>query len=139
MNITKKGGCILINPSIKSIALVYRDQYDDYSFPKGHLEEGESLIECAIRETAEETKFDCKVLDENPIYIEKYVTPRGENVEVYYYVSVYTGKSDNTSTDTHKTLWVKYEDVYDLLSYDSSKKLWNSIKNNVLEYLKDFK
>ncbi|PYP41662.1 MAG: hypothetical protein DMD43_05675 [Gemmatimonadetes bacterium] len=35
--------------------LLIRDSYDNWGFPKGHLEEGESPAEAAMRETAEET------------------------------------------------------------------------------------
>lgn len=49
----KKAGCVLINFETNDIALVYRDEH--YSFQKGHLEIGETLQECAIRETKEET------------------------------------------------------------------------------------
>jgi 8-oxo-dGTP pyrophosphatase MutT (NUDIX family) len=35
--------------------LLIRDSYDNWGFPKGHLEEGESPAEAALRETAEET------------------------------------------------------------------------------------
>lgn len=37
------------------IALVHRPQYDDWSHPKGKIEEGESSISCAYREVLEET------------------------------------------------------------------------------------
>ncbi|HET9658266.1 MAG TPA: NUDIX domain-containing protein, partial [Kineosporiaceae bacterium] len=37
------------------VLLVHRPRYDDWSWPKGKLEPGESLPECAVRETAEET------------------------------------------------------------------------------------
>ena len=37
------------------IALIHRPQYDDWSFPKGKLEEGEPHIACAFREVLEET------------------------------------------------------------------------------------
>ena len=52
----EKAGCILINKENNKIGLIYRQKQKDYSFPKGHRESEESLIECAIRETAEETK-----------------------------------------------------------------------------------
>ncbi len=37
------------------VAVVHRPRYDDWSLPKGKLEEGESLIACAYREAEEET------------------------------------------------------------------------------------
>ena len=50
-----KGGCILINSENK-VAIVYRKYRDDFSFPKGHLEKDESILDAAIRETEEEIK-----------------------------------------------------------------------------------
>jgi 8-oxo-dGTP pyrophosphatase MutT (NUDIX family) len=35
--------------------LLIRDSYDNWGFPKGHLEDGESPADAALRETAEET------------------------------------------------------------------------------------
>ena len=135
MGKVKKAGCILLNNEGK-IAIVYRDMFDDYSFPKGHMEEGETLIECAIRETAEETKRDCVLLEKDPIYIEDYVTSWGEDVEMYYFIGKDVGPSDNTSEETHTTYWIPFDEVEDILSYDSLKKVWNSIKDKVKTYLK---
>lgn len=134
MSKVKKAGCILLNFDNNSIALVYRKKQNDYSFPKGHLEENETLLECAIRETAEETKYDCEVLEEKPIYIENYITPSGEDVEMYYFISKYTGLSNNISDDTHPTYWIPYNEVYDKLTYDSLKIVWNSVKDKVKHY-----
>ena len=134
MSKVKKAGCILLDLENKTIALVYREKQNDYSFPKGHLEDGESLVTCAIRETAEETKFDCEILEEEPVYIETYITPGGEDVEMCYFISKYIGSSNNNSDDTHPTLWIPYEDVYETLSYDSLKKVWNIVKDKVKYY-----
>ena len=41
--------------------LVHRPKYDDWSFPKGKLEEGESWEEGAVREVEEETGLRCEV------------------------------------------------------------------------------
>ena len=133
---TKKAGCIVVNLETKQIALIYRDYYNDYTFPKGHLEENETLEECAIRETAEETKRDCKIVESIAPYIDKYVTPRGENCVCYMYVAVDTGKSDNDSTDTHDLVWVDFESVEEKLSYDSLKKNCQAVKNDIENLLK---
>ena len=74
MNKVIKAGCILVNTQNKTIALVYREKHKDYSFPKGHLEDNETLEECAIREMAEETKREGILLEKDPIYVEEYVT-----------------------------------------------------------------
>jgi 8-oxo-dGTP diphosphatase len=39
------------------IALVHRPRYDDWSLPKGKVEEKESHIACAYREVLEETGY----------------------------------------------------------------------------------
>lgn len=134
MSKTKKAGCILLDLEKKKIALVYREEQNDYSFPKGHLEDGETLIECAIRETAEETKRDCILLSEEPIFCEEYITPKGEEVIVYYYISKDIGHSDNNSLETHPTIWVNIDEVYDKLTYLDSKEEWLNIKDKVQKY-----
>lgn len=134
MERVKKAGCILINTEDKKIALVLR-KGTEYSFPKGHVEENESLIDCAIRETAEETKRDCEILEEEPVFYEEYTTPGGENVAMYYFISKDIGPSANTSDDTHPTSWYPYDEVRDVLTYDSLKKVWDGVKDKVKKYL----
>ena len=132
---TQKAGCIVLNTKTKQIALIFRDYYNDYTFPKGHLEQGETLEECAIRETAEETKRDCKIVSKIAPYIDRYTTPRGEDCECYMYVAIDTGKSDNDSTDTHDLIWVDFDEVENKLSYDSLKKNWQFFKKDIEKLL----
>ena len=135
MNYTKKAGCILLNLETKKVALVYREQYNDYTFPKGHLEENETLEECALRETAEETKRDALLLEKEPIYIEHYETPENEKVEVVYYLAKDIGKSGNTSEETHPTFWYSPDEVYEKLSYEGLKKIWNNVTDKIKNYM----
>lgn len=132
--VTKKAGCYLINKETKQVALVYRDFHGDYTFPKGHLEPNETLKECAVRETAEETKRIAKVVDEIPALVETYTTPRGEECECHMFVAEDIGASDNDSDDTHPTIWIPFDDVEEKLSYPSLKNKWNEIKTTIKTY-----
>ena len=62
--------------------------FGSYSIPKGHLEDGEDLLEAAIRETYEELglKFEINQIEPNS---EGYINYRDENGELYKRVYFY--------------------------------------------------
>lgn len=131
----KKAGTILINKKNKMIGLIYREKQKDYSFPKGHLEANESLTDCAIRETEEETKRSCKLVSNIPIAKEHYVDSKNDEVDMYYYMAIDTGLSDNGSYDTHNLIWTPFDKVDETLSYESLRKIWKTIKDEVSKEL----
>lgn len=128
---TLKAGTILINLKEQKIGLIFRKNHNDYEFPKGHLESFETLPNCAIRETAEETKRNVVICKNFSPIIAKYRTPKGEYCKCYYYFAIDQGKSDNSSLDTHNLLWVNSNDVFNLLTHQSLKSLWLKAKNKV--------
>lgn len=130
-----KAGCILVDTKNKKIGLIYRSNRNDYSFPKGHKENGESLVECAVRETAEETKRDCILCSNEPIAVEHYFDSKNDEVDNYYFLAIDNGKSDNDSTDTHDLIWTSFDDVENILTYESLKETWRKVKNKVKELL----
>lgn len=129
----QKAGCILINLETKAVGLVYRTKKDDYSFPKGHLEDNETLEECAIRETEEETGRRCSIVSDIVIKPIEYVTPLGEDVINYHYVAIDLGESEKEIADElkEKLVWIKYDVVEETLSYKDLKEIWNSVKEEV--------
>jgi 8-oxo-dGTP pyrophosphatase MutT (NUDIX family) len=50
------GGLVVRNGEV---LLVHRPKYDDWTFPKGKAEDGETDEACALREVEEETGFTC--------------------------------------------------------------------------------
>ena len=136
MKETIKAGCYLFNKDNGCVALIYRDYRNDCSFPKGHVEEGESLQECAIRETAEEVKRVARIIDDIPPTEERYITPSGEHCVCYMYISEDMGHSDNDSWDTHDLLWVPVDEVEDHLSYEGLKVHWRQVRDTIKELLK---
>jgi 8-oxo-dGTP pyrophosphatase MutT (NUDIX family) len=55
------GGIVLRDGNV---LLVHRPRYDDWTFPKGKAEAGESDEDCALREVHEETGLRCALEDE---------------------------------------------------------------------------
>lgn len=130
MNITKKAGCILINMKEKQIALVLRK--GNYSFPKGHLEEKETIKECAKRETIEETGHEVKILGEE-ISIMRYKSSGGENVENHFFIGIDMGGTNKkiSEKDKEETEWVKIDKVEKRLTYQNLKDTWKKIKPKI--------
>ena len=136
---TKKAGTILLNLKTKQIGLIYREEDNGYSFPKGHLEKGETTEECAIRETEEETLRANHLLINKEIGIIKYTTPTGENVENYMYIAIDDGPTSKNIPlcDRENFEWVKYEDVDNKLKFDNLKDFWNTIKEAIYSILEN--
>lgn len=132
---TQKAGTVLLNLKTNQIGLIYREIDNGYSFPKGHLEEGETLKQCAIRETEEETLRQNRIITEEPIYISRYTTPLGEKVENYMYISIDEGPTKKQIKDIDKEIfyWIDFDDVENKLAFDNLKELWNDIKKDVKE------
>ena len=117
----------------KRIALVCRK--GEFSFPKGHLEEGEKIEECAIRETIEETGHECHLIKE--IAKINYSNPSGEDVENYFFIAMDDGVSKKhiNENDKEETIWKDFSEIENTLSYENLIELWNNIKNEVKEII----
>jgi len=136
--IVKKAGTILLNLTLKKVGLVYRRNLNDYTFPKGHLEAYESLQECAVRETEEETLRANHLISEKEIFIEKYTTPKGVDVENYLYIAIDDGPTtkDIALEDREELYWASPDEVKDLLSYDDLKEIWEKSFSRISEIIK---
>ena len=134
---TQKAGSILINLETKKIGLVYREKFKDYSFPKGHLEKGETLAECAVRETEEETMRANHLYSNNVIATLNYTTSTGEEAENHMYISIDDGETTKNIQDVDKEVlkWASIDEVESLLSYEDLKNFWKSVKNKVYKIM----
>lgn len=132
-----KGGCILLSKDKKKIALVVRKE-NEYSFPKGHLEQNEKLIDCALRETEEETGRKLKLLT-NTYTKYKYYTEKEGNITVYMYYVIDDGITNKNINDfdKEKVVWINLDKVYDILSYDNLKEFWLRARRVINKINKD--
>ena len=132
---TLKAGTILVNLESKKIALVYRKDKIGYEFPKGHLEEGETLVECAIRETEEETGRKNHIEEE--LETVRYITSKGEDVELHFYLSIDDGEIDRTiaEEDKEEIKWFSVDEVAEKLIFENLMRFWSNSKIIVLNLL----
>jgi 8-oxo-dGTP diphosphatase len=65
------------------VLVVHRPRYDDWTFPKGKLEQGETLEECAVREVREETGIEVELA--NPIGTIDYEDRKRRPKRVHYW------------------------------------------------------
>ena len=107
------------------VLLVHRPQYDDWTLPKGKLEDGESWEAGALREVAEETGLACDLGEE--VGRTRYVDSRGRNKEVRYF-RMSTAGEPRAQNEIDDVRWVGFDDADALLSYDRDRALLNRLR-----------
>ena len=103
------------------VAIVYRPKYDDWTFPKGKLEPGESEEEAALREVHEETGLDVD-LGRELGYVE-YTDPKGRPKTVRYWVMNVNGGEFTANREVSELRWLPLEEAPALLSYDRDREI----------------
>ena len=104
------------------IALVHRPKYDDWTFPKGKLEAGETDEQAAVREVAEETGLECALGAE--LSTVRYVDGRGRPKRVRYWIMTVVGGAiaiPNAEVDDLR--WLAPADASTLLTYSHDQAL----------------
>jgi 8-oxo-dGTP diphosphatase len=108
------------------VLLIHRQRYDDWSFPKGKLENGESFKKAALREVLEETGMVCRT--HRPRLPElNYLDGQGRTKEVRYWLMT-VRKGDFVPNDEVDLIsWVRVSKVVDRLTYRRDKELFASL------------
>jgi 8-oxo-dGTP diphosphatase len=107
------------------VLLVHRPAYEDWSFPKGKLEDGESWEQGALREVEEETGLRCELGDE--IGRTRYVDSRGRNKEVRYF-RMTCADEPTAQNEVDEVRWAMPDEAEALLSYDRDRALLSSLR-----------
>ncbi len=102
------------------VLVAHRPHYDDWDFPKGKLEDGESDLECAIRETEEETGFTGEIGEELPA--DQYLV-RGRDKVVRWWLMHQTGGAFVANDEVDQVRWVTVDEAAELLTYDHARTL----------------
>ena len=76
----------------RPLFLLIRDSYQNWGFPKGHVEAGEPPAEAARREVAEETGLDVLILHGPIEIIDWYFRFRGKTIHKYCHFFLFESK-----------------------------------------------
>ena len=103
------------------LAVVHRPGYDDWSFPKGKLDRGETLEEAALREVEEETGLRCRLV--TALGCTAYSDHKGRDKVACYYLMDVVGGRFKAGSEIDEVRWVTVDEALDLLSYRRDRAL----------------
>jgi 8-oxo-dGTP diphosphatase len=119
----KAAGGVVVRDGL--LALCHRPRYDDWSFPKGKLEPGESWEQAALREVEEEIGLRCAIGAELPPA--SYRVPKGRKVVRYWRMDPQSGAfAPNEEVDEMR--WLAPEQAEGLLSYEHDRALARAVR-----------
>jgi 8-oxo-dGTP diphosphatase len=107
------------------ILIVHRPRYDDWSFPKGKLEPGESDEEAAIREVEEETGLQCRL--DREVATTRYRDARGRQKTVRYWLMTPIGGRLEAANEVDEVRFVTLAEARELLTYERDSGLLTAL------------
>ena len=118
MTIVRAAGGVPVRTAARGIEVlvVHRPGYDDWTFPKGKCEPGESDEDCALREVVEETGLVCVLEDELPSTA--YRDSKGRPKRVRYWRLRVVGGNLAFDHEVGSGRWLSPADAETLLTYE---------------------
>ncbi|HZN97438.1 MAG TPA: NUDIX domain-containing protein [Gemmatimonadales bacterium] len=105
--------------------LLIRDSYNNWGFPKGHLEGDESPAQAAMRETAEETGLDHLVLQGPIRVIDWHFRFRGRHIHKYCHFFLFESSEGEVCPQVDEGItacqWRPLNEALEVLSYDNAR------------------
>lgn len=108
------------------VLLVHRDRYDDWSFPKGKLDPGETHRHAALREVEEETGLRCQTGDELPEV--HYADHNGRPKRVRYWSMRSVAGAFTTNPEVDEVRWLPLDAARESLTYDHDRTVLEGLR-----------
>jgi 8-oxo-dGTP diphosphatase len=103
------------------IAVIHRPVQEDWSYPKGKLEEGETFEAAALREVHEETGLTCRLI--RFLGHTEYIDRKGRPKAVAYWVMAAEEGTFRPNEEVDEVRWLDTADASRLLSYERDREL----------------
>ena len=108
------------------VLVVHRAAYDDWSFPKGKCEDGESEEEAAVSEVEEETGLRCRL--DRELTTTRYRDARGRPKTVRYWLVTPEGGRLEAANEVDDVRFVPVAEARALLTYARDRDLVDLIE-----------
>jgi 8-oxo-dGTP pyrophosphatase MutT (NUDIX family) len=111
------------------IAIVYRKTQNDWSLPKGKLDQGETFEAAAVREIYEETGVlvTPRHFIGHSAYTLKDGKQEGRKKVVYYFATDFVDQTDRKlAKDVARVEWHHPEDVYKVLTHKKDHRIMDA-------------
>ena len=119
------GGIVFRREADSTRYLLIRDSYGNWGFPKGHLEDGESPVEAARRETREETGLEDLVVQGPIRVIDWHFRFRGRHIHKYCHFFLFESLTGEPSPQADEGItacqWQPLDEALQVLSYDNAR------------------
>ena len=108
------------SPDGVRVAVVHRPRHDDWSFPKGKLQAGESFEQAALREVEEEVGVRARLGQE--LEPARYDVAAGRKLVRYWVMDAESG-TFTPSDEVDEVRWLSPADAEELLSHPHDRAL----------------
>ena len=115
----KKAGWVIRDG--KKFFAVKRNNYNDISLPKWHIDPGENTEEAALREVLEETGIECQIVWD--LGTTEYLNFEWIVQVQYFAMRVNKKITDKLVPDVDEVITWSYDKIERLLSYSTDKKI----------------
>ena len=127
----KSCGAIVINKNNKILLVYYNAGHWD--FPKGHIENGETEEQTAIREVKEETNIDI-IINNKYRYTTSYSPKENVMKEVVYFLAQNIDEDKKPQLEeVSEVKWFTLEEAMNTITYENSKEILNKLKKDIEE------
>ena len=118
--VVKKSGWVVFDG--EKFFAVKRNNYNDISLPKWHIEQWESAETAALREVLEETGLDCQIVWD--LGTTEYLNFEWIVQVQYFAMRVKEKVSEDLFPDVNEVITGNYDRISKLLSYSTDKKIF---------------
>jgi 8-oxo-dGTP pyrophosphatase MutT (NUDIX family) len=138
---TSAGGVVFRRDGADVLFLVIRDSYENWGFPKGHVEHGERPAAAALREVGEETGLAQLEVRAPVETIDWHFRFRGRPIHKVCHFFLMETRASRTTPQSAEGItacrWVRYDDAMRLLSYPNARKVLEHARALVREAVEE--